>query len=82
MKAYLLFYDTDFGSREEWNTFYTPCEMFATAAARQARIDHIQKECPGRFEFHELDVEEMTPDQVRITEIVNDDREDDDEDES
>ena len=23
-KIYIAFYDTDYGSREEWNTFYTP----------------------------------------------------------
>lgn len=32
---YLLYYDTDSGAREEWNTFYTPCEVFLDPAQRQ-----------------------------------------------
>ena len=35
---YLLFYDTDSGSREEWNTFYTPCEVFLSSEDRETRI--------------------------------------------
>ena len=42
MTVYLLYYDTDYGSREEWNTFYTPCEVFATEEQRQRRIDFIK----------------------------------------
>jgi hypothetical protein len=34
-KVYLLFYDTDTGAREEWNTFYTPCEVFTNPEDRQ-----------------------------------------------
>ena len=31
-KVYVLFYDHDgSGEREEWNTFYTPCEVFERA---------------------------------------------------
>lgn len=42
MRLYLLYYDTDYGSREEWNTFYTPVEVFDSEAKRQARIDFIK----------------------------------------
>lgn len=52
--VYLLFYDTDEGSREEWNTFYTPCEAFATAEARTNRINDLT---PDGYEFHTLDLE-------------------------
>jgi hypothetical protein len=59
--VYVLFYDTDFGSREEWNTFYTPCEVFLSPEGRQARIDKLKHAVdsdgdPIRYEFHELDV--------------------------
>jgi hypothetical protein len=44
MKIYLLYYDTDTGSREEWNTFYTPCEAFATPQQRAERIEFIKSQ--------------------------------------
>lgn len=34
---YLLHYDHDTGAREEWNTFYTPCEAFAKKIDRDNR---------------------------------------------
>ena len=65
MKLYLLYYDTDYGSREEWNTFYTPVEVFDSEAKRQARIDFIKQQVdeegePVLYEFHTVDKELMT----------------------
>ena len=65
MKLYLLYYDTDRGDREEWNTFYTPCEVFDSAAKRRARIDFIKAQVdedgePVEYGFHEVDTEIMT----------------------
>ena len=54
--VYLLFYDTNDGSREEWNTFYTPCEAFATVEARDARMKVLANE-EEEYEFYRLDVE-------------------------
>ncbi len=65
MKVYLLYYDTDYGSREEWNTFYTPVEVFDSAKKRQARIDFIKQQVdedgePVAYEFHTVDKMIMT----------------------
>jgi hypothetical protein len=65
MKLYLLYYDTDHGNREAWNTFYTPVEVFDSAEKRQARMDFIQKQVdedgePVEYEFHEVDTVLMT----------------------
>ena len=65
MKIYLLYYDTDYGNREEWNTFYTPCEAFDSEAKRQARIDFIRSQVdedgePTAYEFHTVDTVLMT----------------------
>ena len=65
MKIYLLYYDTDMGEREEWNTFYTPVEVFDSAEKRQARIDFIKAQVdedgkPVKYDFHEVDTEIMT----------------------
>lgn len=65
MKIYLLYYDTDHGSREEWNTFYTPCEVFDSEAKRQTRIDFIKSQVdedgePTEYEFYTVDTELMT----------------------
>ena len=65
MKLYLLYYDTDIGSREEWNTFYTPCEVFDSAEKRQARIDFIKQQVdqdgePVDYGYHEVDTVLMT----------------------
>lgn len=65
MKVYLLFYDTDYGSREEWNTFYTPCEVFDSDEKRQQRIDFINQQVDEDgelipYEFHKVDTVVMT----------------------
>lgn len=57
-KVYVLFYDTDEGDRENWNTFYTPCEVFADAATREARKNFVTTNLKGEdIEFHELDLD-------------------------
>ena len=70
MKLYLLYYDTDYGSREEWNTFYTPVEVFDTAEKRQNRIDFIKQQVnennePLEYEFHTVDTTIMAEADIR-----------------
>ena len=68
MKVYLLYYDTDYGSREEWNTFYTPVEAFGTAEMRQTRIDAIKAQSEDYKDndcFYTKDVDIMTFDQLQ-----------------
>ena len=65
MKLYLLYYDHDYGDRENWNTFYTPCEVFDSEEKRQARIDFITAQVdedgePVAYDFHEVDTVLMT----------------------
>lgn len=65
MKLYLLYFDTDTGAREEWNTFYTSCEVFDSEEKRQARIDFIKQQVdedgePTAYEFHTVDTVLMT----------------------
>ena len=65
MKIYLLYYDHDYGDRENWNTFYTPVEVFGSEEKRQARIDFIKQQVdedgePVDYEFHEVDTVLMT----------------------
>lgn len=65
MKLYLLYYDTNYGSREEWSIFYTPCEVFDSPEKRQARIDFIKAQVdedgePVPYEFEEVDTVLMT----------------------
>lgn len=55
--VYLLYYDTNEScSREEWNTFYTPVEVFIKDSLRQQRIKYIEGKRPD-LEFHEVDVD-------------------------
>ena len=70
MKLYLLYYDTDCGSREEWNTFYTPCEVFDSDEKRQERIDFIKAQVdedgePTDYEFHTEDKMLMTDAEIK-----------------
>ena len=68
MKVYLLYYDTDLGSREEWNTFYTPCEVFDSAEKRQARIDIIQAQSKNYKDddsFHKVDLDIMSDAEIQ-----------------
>jgi len=73
MKVYLLYYDADTGSREDWNTFYTPVEVFASYEDREARMDFIrtQRDENGdlyNYEFHTVDTDIMTGPQITIWE--------------
>jgi hypothetical protein len=70
MKVYLLYYDTDYGDREEWNTFHTPCEVFDSAEKRQARIDFIRAQVdqdgePVEYEFHTVDQDIMSDSEIQ-----------------
>lgn len=68
MKVYLLYYDTDYGSREEWNTFYTPVEVFDSEEKRQARIDFIKsnsEDYTDEDQFYTVDTELMTDDKIQ-----------------
>lgn len=59
-KVYILFYDHDgTGDREEWNTYYTPCEAFASAADRDVRKQALKAADPDLV-FHELDLDMPT----------------------
>ncbi len=55
MKVYLLFYDEEVGGREDWNTFYTPCEAFTGPLVRDKRKAYVLSKRPN-VEFHELDL--------------------------
>ena len=71
MKVYLLYYDTDFGNREEWNTFYTPVEVFDSKEKRQARIDFIKQQVnedgdPAGYKFHTVDEHIMTDSKIQV----------------
>jgi len=70
MKVYLLYYDTDYGDREEWNTFHTPCEVFDSAEKSQARIDFIKSQVdqdgePVEYEFHTVDLDIMSDAEIQ-----------------
>lgn len=62
---YLLYYDCDNGSREDWNIFYTPVEVFSTKEKRDARIAYIKEKLTEKvmkalnFEFHTEDLESI-----------------------
>lgn len=79
MSVYLLFYDTDDGSREEWNTFYTPVEAFPSAEARQLRRDWLSKKYK-LLEFYELDLKYETHADIQrpIMNVEEDDEDSDD----
>jgi hypothetical protein len=68
MKVYLLYYDTDYGVSEEWNTFYTPCEVFDSEEKRQARIDFLianTDEYTDEDRFYKVDKDIMTNEQIQ-----------------
>lgn len=66
-KVYVLFFDHDYGDREDWNTFYTPCEVFADAATRDAREKYL-KVIDGDLHFHTLDLDLHTTFNFPMTE--------------
>ena len=68
MKVYLLYYDNDTGGREDWNTFYTPVEVFLSEAERQARIDVIKSQSEDYTDddcFYKVDKDVMTADKIQ-----------------
>lgn len=66
MKVFVLFYDHDGGDREEWNTFYTPCEVFSSVEKREARKVELTRKNDEDEEppllFHEIETEMDNPD--------------------
>ena len=63
-KVYLLFYDTDTGTSEEWDVCYTPCEVFTNPEDREKRIEYIKKfdkqlNNTYEYEFHKDEVDVM-----------------------
>ena len=55
--VYLLYYDHDgSGTREEWNTFHTPCEAFASDLDRDLRMRTLKAQDPD-LEFHKVDID-------------------------
>ena len=68
MKLYLLYYDNDSGDRENWNTFYTPVEVFLSEKERQDRIDAIKSQSEDYTDddcFHTVDKVVMTADKIQ-----------------
>ena len=68
MKVYLLYYDNDHGDRENWNTFYTPVEVFLSEAERQARINVIKANSEDYTDddcFFTLDKDVMLGDKIQ-----------------
>lgn len=68
MKVYLLYYDNDYGCREDWNTFHTPVEVFLSEKERQDRIDFIKANSEDYTDddcFYEVDTDVMTPEQAK-----------------
>lgn len=66
MTLYLLYYDTNEGDREEWNVFYTPCEIYSTEQLRQDRITVLEGAVdeegdPRNYEFEKQEVVIDTP---------------------
>lgn len=79
---YLLFYDTDSGSREEWNTFYTPCEVFLSSEDRETRITYLSNLCdedgdPYSYIFHKINCAPISG--SALTEPPRDDLDEEDE---
>lgn len=59
MKLYFVAHDTDYGSREEWNVFYTPIEVYASEKEQQERVAYLKEKHPGRT-CHKWDSELST----------------------
>lgn len=62
MMIYLLYYDQDTGSREEWNTFYTPVEAFSTPELRAERAEQLENMVdedgePYNYKFYMIEAE-------------------------
>ena len=82
-KAYVLIYDTDNGSREDCNIFYSPIEVFADPETRQKRIEFIEANAGYDIGFREEDLDLMTDHLFDIPEnLLPYDDDDDEEDDS
>lgn len=84
-KAYVLIYDTDNGSREDCNIFYSPIEVFADPETRQKRIEFIEANAGYDIGFREEDLDLMTDHLFDIPENLlpyDDDDEDEDKDDA
>jgi len=64
---YLLFYDTDTGAREEWNTFYTPCLAFESEALRDQKEAELASDTSLSFYTLDLEVERFAEPQRSIS---------------
>jgi hypothetical protein len=61
MKLFCLNFDTDnTGSREEWNTFYTPLEVYSKDELREIRVEEL-KIVNKDYVFHRTTVTIDTP---------------------
>ena len=83
MTVYVLIYDVDHGSREDCNIFYSPIEVFATAVARQERINLLTK-TNSDIGWREEDLELQTTGDFEIPEhyLPYDDEDEDEDDDS
>lgn len=71
-KIYIIFYDDEEGgSRENWNTFYTPFRVFTTAEKR-ATFKAALKAASPDLGFHEVEVEidNEVVDKEKLSELV------------
>lgn len=64
---YLLFYDTDTGAKEEWNTFYTPCLAFESEALRDQKEAELASDPSLSFYTLDLKVERFAEPQRSIS---------------
>jgi hypothetical protein len=78
MKLYLLYYDFDQGAREEWNTFYTPVEVFSSELMRARRRRFISAQNPNLLFYNvEVDLSETHDTPLVGYEYENEEAEDD-----
>ena len=80
-KAYVLIYDTDNGSREDCNIFYSPIEVFADPETRAKRIEFIENNTGYDIGFRTEDLDLLTDHLFDIPEnLLPYDDEDEDQD--
>ena len=70
-KIYVAFYDQDYGSREEWNTFYTPWVASTTrSGAKQLALDAIKRAVFENIRVdYDVDLEAITIDEIEDEEL-------------
>ena len=59
-KVYVLIYDTDNGSREDCNIFYSPIEVFTDPETRAKRIEFIENNTDYDIGFRTEDLDMLT----------------------